>query len=273
MTVNLDIHIYVRDLEQSLQLLLFGCGGRSTAAVLLVRGALADGNHTKAAQLARATQDLAEIRQGESDMAAAACHVRGLVERDSAALELAAGRYSTPLSRAWATEDAALATAEHGNQAAAVAQLRQAYEQYEQLGCADGMARIRARLRAAGIRLHHWKRADRPAFGWNSLTDTERRIVDLVAQGLSNRQVASQVFLSAHTVAFHLRHIFWKLDVTSRVQLARLAAEHAGPGRTGDRPGSNGQPGGNGSHAGAAARSQGLPPAVAIGRPNSPGEN
>src|SRR5258708_24518946 len=103
MTVNLDIHTYVRDLEQSLQLLLFGCGGRSTAAVLLVRGALADGNHTKAAQLARATQDLAEIRQGESDMAAAACHVRGLVERDSAALELAAGRYSTPLSRAWAT--------------------------------------------------------------------------------------------------------------------------------------------------------------------------
>ena len=43
--------------------------------------------------------------------------------------------------------------------------------------------------------------------------------------GLSNRQVANRVFLSPHTVAFHLRHIFWKLGVTSRVQLARTAAE------------------------------------------------
>ena len=51
--------------------------------------------------------------------------------------------------------------------------------------------------------------------------------MDLVAQGLSNRQVAGRMFLSSHTVAFHLRHVFWKLDVTSRVQLARLAAEQA----------------------------------------------
>ncbi len=65
------------------------------------------------------------------------------------------------------------------------------------------------------------------AFGWRSLTDTERRIAELVSQGLSNREVASQVFLSAHTVAFHLRHIFWKLDVGSRVQLARLVTENA----------------------------------------------
>ena len=70
-----------------------------------------------------------------------------------------------------------------------------------------------------------WAHADRPAFGWDSLTDTERRVTDLVAQGLSNRQVANRVFLSTHTVAFHLRHIFWKLGITSRVQLARIVAE------------------------------------------------
>ena len=45
-----------------------------------------------------------------------------------------------------------------------------------------------------------------------------------MAEGLSNRQVADQMFLSTHTVAFHLRHIFWKLDVSSRVQVARAAA-------------------------------------------------
>ncbi len=64
-----------------------------------------------------------------------------------------------------------------------------------------------------------------PAFGWDSLTDTERQVTGLVAQGLSNRQVANRVFLSTHTVAFHLRHLFWKLGITSRVQLARIAAE------------------------------------------------
>jgi DNA-binding CsgD family transcriptional regulator len=37
--------------------------------------------------------------------------------------------------------------------------------------------------------------------------------------------VASRVFLSSHIVAFHLRHVLWKLGVTSRVQLARMAAE------------------------------------------------
>jgi DNA-binding CsgD family transcriptional regulator len=70
-----------------------------------------------------------------------------------------------------------------------------------------------------GTRLCHWTHQDRSAIGWGSLTDTERTITDLVAQGLSNRQVASRVFLSTHTVAFHLRHVFWKLGVTSRVQL------------------------------------------------------
>ena len=88
------------------------------------------------------------------------------------------------------------------------------------------MARVRSSLRTAGVRLHHWKRADRPAFGWASLTETELQIADLVAQGFSNREVAGRVYLSTHTVAFHLRHIFWKLGVGSRVQLARLVAEN-----------------------------------------------
>jgi DNA-binding CsgD family transcriptional regulator len=226
MSADLDVRTYIRDLQENLQLILFDGTGAATAVVLLVRGALADGDRPKAERLALAAQRLARARAGESDMAAAACHVRGLVQRDSATLEDAAGLYSAPLARASATEDAGLSRAEHGDQQDAVAQFQQAYAQYQELGCDDGMARVRSRLRAAGIRLHHWGRADRPGFGWESLTDTERRIVDLVAQGLSNRQVASQVFLSAHTVAFHLRHVFWKLDVTSRVQLARLAAEH-----------------------------------------------
>ena len=47
--------------------------------------------------------------------------------------------------------------------------------------------------------------------------------------------MASRVFLSTHTVAFHLRHVFWKLGVTSRVQLARMTAEQAFAGAGGTR--------------------------------------
>jgi DNA-binding CsgD family transcriptional regulator len=64
-------------------------------------------------------------------------------------------------------------------------------------------------------------RARRPALGLAGLTETERAIADLVAQGLTNRQVAQRVFVSRHTVDFHLRSIFRKVDVTSRIDLAR----------------------------------------------------
>jgi DNA-binding CsgD family transcriptional regulator len=166
-------------------------------------------------------------------MLAAGAHVRGLVEDDPTALEWAALRYSTMLSRAWATEDAGVAWAEQGNREAAVARLNEAYALYERLDATESTARVRARLRAAGIRVRHWRRADRPAFGWDSLTDTERHIADLVAQGLSNRQVAHQMFLSVHTIAFHLRGVFCKLQVTSRVQLAGMVAEQATHGSGG----------------------------------------
>jgi DNA-binding CsgD family transcriptional regulator len=219
---------YADDLEEQLRMAVFEGSGPDSpaAAVLLVRVALADGDRPRAAKLALATESLAAGKPAASDFPAAADHVRGLLDRDAAALERAATAYSCPRARAAATEDAAQAAAASGDHGAAVAGWRRAYELYQQLECAPGMARVRAGLRNSGVRLHHWRRGDRPAFGWDSLTDTERRIADLVAQGLSNREVAAEVFLSAHTVAFHLRHIFWKLDVSSRVQLARLAARN-----------------------------------------------
>lgn len=61
--------------------------------------------------------------------------------------------------------------------------------------------------------------------GWDSLTDTERSVATLVAQGLTNPQVGAQMFVSPHTVKFHLRQVFRKLEITSRVDLARIAAE------------------------------------------------
>jgi DNA-binding CsgD family transcriptional regulator len=63
--------------------------------------------------------------------------------------------------------------------------------------------------------------------GWARLTDAERAVAELVAVGYTNREAASKLFVSPHTVDYHLRHIFRKLDIDSRIQLARIA-EQAG---------------------------------------------
>ena len=60
------------------------------------------------------------------------------------------------------------------------------------------------------------------------MTRSEVAIAHLVADGLTNREVAERLFISPHTVNTHLRQVFAKLDVNSRVELTRLAAERGG---------------------------------------------
>jgi len=64
----------------------------------------------------------------------------------------------------------------------------------------------------------------RPAAGWGSLTPTERQVVDLVIDGHTNPQIAERLFMSLGTVKAHLAHIFAKLGVSTRAELAALAA-------------------------------------------------
>jgi DNA-binding CsgD family transcriptional regulator len=73
-------------------------------------------------------------------------------------------------------------------------------------------AKPRARQRSAG----------RPRLGWLSLTPAERDVVRLVAEGLSNRRIAERLFLSRYTVETHLKHVFAKLMVESRAELAAV---------------------------------------------------
>lgn len=68
----------------------------------------------------------------------------------------------------------------------------------------------------------------RPPGGWDSLTPTEARVVELVSQGLTNPQVAERMFVSRATVKAHLSHIFQKLEVSSRSELAALAVRRSG---------------------------------------------
>jgi len=70
----------------------------------------------------------------------------------------------------------------------------------------------------------------RPTFGWDSLTDTERAVTELVTDGFTNQEAAERLFMSRHTVGSHLRSIFRKLDVGSRVDLTRLVTARATSG-------------------------------------------
>jgi len=66
----------------------------------------------------------------------------------------------------------------------------------------------------------------RPAKGWASLTPTERQVVQLLSEGLANNDIATRLFVSPRTVQSHLTHVYTKLGLTSRVQLAQEAARH-----------------------------------------------
>ena len=67
----------------------------------------------------------------------------------------------------------------------------------------------------------------RCAFGWDSLTESDRRVADLVARGHSNREIADQLYMSHRTVGSHLYRIFPKLGLRSRVELACLVVERS----------------------------------------------
>lgn len=79
---------------------------------------------------------------------------------------------------------------------------------------------------AAAIELAQRMRGERlrPSHGWDSLTPTEARVVAQVAAGMTNPQIAAALFMSRSTVKTHLVHVYAKLGIASRAELAAAAA-------------------------------------------------
>jgi DNA-binding CsgD family transcriptional regulator len=162
-------------------------------------------------------------------LSSAARHARAVLDGDpDAALEAVAlsAADPRPLVQAAVIEDAGRLLAA-SRAAEAVGLLETALAAYAAAGAGRDAARVRSLLRIRGVRPPH--SGPRSAPTWPELTESEFAVVSLVAQGATNREVADRLYLSAYTVNSHLRHVFAKLGIRSRVELARLAAERGVP--------------------------------------------
>ena len=131
-----------------------------------------------------------------------------------------------PLVRAAMLEDAGrLLPAARA--AEAVPLLETALGCYADAGAERDAARVRSLLRARGVRPAAG--GPRQAADWPELTESEFAVVSLVARGATNREVAERLFLSPYTVSSHLRHVFTKLGIRSRAELAHIATARGMP--------------------------------------------
>ena len=199
-----------------------------TDEIPLVRIALAAGDDELAEVAAAQADRRAQRNPRVATIVATAAHVRGLLTSNIDDLERAVDLFATgprPLARAYALEDLGVARAGVGAVDAAIQALDGALVLYAEAGAVWDAGRVRGRLRDHGVRRRLVPR-ERAETGWEAMTDSELAVARLVAQGLTNREVAEQLFVSPHTVSSHLRSIFAKLDINSRLALARIAAEH-----------------------------------------------
>jgi DNA-binding CsgD family transcriptional regulator len=194
----------------------------------LARLAVTCGSRELGREVAAATAELAEDNDVVS-LRGVALHCRGLAGSDADLLEEAMDVLDAsprPLERAAAAEDAGALLVRHGSVERARPILDRAVEGYESLGAARDLARVEALRRDAGIRRGRRTSRRRPQSGWRSLTPTELTVADLVVEGLSNPQIGDRLFISRRTVQTHLAHIFAKLDIASRSELAARTVEH-----------------------------------------------
>jgi DNA-binding CsgD family transcriptional regulator len=192
--------------------------------ILGARVASAAGDAGLRARVLQATDLLERERPAIPLFTGVAGYARGILERDAQALLAAADVLhlsSRPLLYAAAAEDAGgeLARTDHPDKA--LDHLNAAFDTYMEHEALADARRVGRELRRLGVerRIVSHPRAKT---GWGSLTDSELKVVHLIAEGATNRSVATQLHLSPHTVKTYLRNAFAKLGVNSRAQLTQL---------------------------------------------------
>jgi DNA-binding CsgD family transcriptional regulator len=192
--------------------------------ILGARVASAAGDAGLRARVLQATDLLERERPAIPLFTGVAQHARGILECDAQALLAAADLLhasSRPLLYAAAAEDAGLELAHADHPDEAVDQLNAAFDTYMHHEALADARRVGRALRRLGVQ-RRIVTQPRAKTGWDSLTDSELKVVNLIAQGATNRSVAQRLHVTPHTVKFHLHNAFAKLGINSRAELSKL---------------------------------------------------
>ncbi|MGY4652546.1 AAA family ATPase [Mycobacterium sp. URHB0021] len=190
---------------------------------VLARIGLEAGDRQFALDAAHIADLVAQRNPGVPTLDGTALHIRGALADDPGVLAEAVRLLRDsprPLVLADALNDLGSMLLEQNRKDAGIAALVEAAEIYRRVGAVSSSRSVAERLRSRGIRgvrISH--PAQRPPTGWAALTPTELRVVALISTGHTNRSAAVELGVSPNTINTHLRSVFRKLDVNSRVQL------------------------------------------------------
>ncbi|HET7450857.1 MAG TPA: AAA family ATPase [Gaiellaceae bacterium] len=218
------------------ELVFIGGSPRARYLEVLTRCRLALGRHAEAERSAAAARAWASAVQlpmanAWADRASAAVELQGgdpaAAAEHALASVAAADRAGAPLEAALSRVLAGTALAQTGERDRAAAELQRAARDFEERGALRYRDAAERELGKLGHRIHRRTRPGQAGVaGIESLTERELEVAHLVVERMTNPQIAATLFLSQKTVQAHLRNIFRKLNVPSRVELAR-AVERA----------------------------------------------
>ena len=160
---------------------------------------------------------------GVASFEGVALNIRG---RSSEDLDITArsaevlARSPRPILRAFGADSYGRALLTAGERSAALERLDRAWDEYHRIGAWAWRADTQRVMREAGARRAKWSTTTQATAGWTALTPAERRVALLIGTGHTNKSASTELGVSVNTVATHLRSVFAKLNIQSRVQLA-----------------------------------------------------
>ena len=205
---------------------------RPLAWLVVVDGLLADGRTDEAAPYVERIERAAEELDLELPRAVAAQARAALLLADghaAEALPVASAGHAVASGRGLRFDAAHLrrlegqALLELGRRGEAVKALREAEREFQEIPSVRARDAVRRELRRIGVRAGPRRAAPGAGDGegLDSLSAREREIAELVTDRKTNREIAAELFLSEKTIETHLRNVFFKLGVSSRVDVAR----------------------------------------------------